>query len=229
VTVRWTTDRATSWIDGERSDHDVRSPTRWRLRILSDQMDHGVGRAPVAQFYAVIDSSIEVWLRPFGSDVPLEKSASGPGIDAEIVEDITLGVTHDVTTRARPADDGAVRWSCSCGTRSRGPAPPDEAAQAADDHRRDGMARRPGRFDLVVRQRADGQWEQARVPIARRFRLRVRSDFSPVRVHRLGLGEEFEIAVDGELGLWGRLLGMDTALRRDESGRGVTLMIFEDA
>jgi hypothetical protein len=229
LTIQWTAERATSWPDGERVDQDVRAAARWRLRLISDQMNYGAGMAPVAEFCAVIDSSLEIWLRPRGSDAPLEKSASGPGIDVEIVEDITTGLVHDVTTRARPADDGAVRWSCSCGTRSRGSAPPDEATAAADEHRRDAMSRRPGRFDLAVTQRADGTWEQSRLPIARRFRLRARSDFSEVRVHRLGLGEEFELSIDGQLGLWTRTLGTEAALRRDESGRGVTLMILEYA
>lgn len=230
MSILWTAERATSWPPGgERLDHEIRAVARWRIRVISDQLNYGAGRAPVADFTAVIDSSLEIWLRPFRTDAPLERSASGPGIDVEIVEDITLGVLHEVTTRARPADDGAVRWSCSCGTRSRGTAPPDEAGMAADEHVRDGMSRRPGRHDLAVKQDGEGAWRQDQVPIARRFRLRVRSDFSEVKVHRLGLGEEFELAVDGQLGLWGRVMGTDTALRRDESGRGVTLMILEDA
>jgi hypothetical protein len=229
VTIRWTADRATSWSGDERLDHDVRVAARWRLRLISDQLSYGVGRAPVADFHAVIDSDLEIWLRPFGSGQRLERSASGPGIDAEIVEDVTLGTTHEVTIRVRPSDDEVARWSCSCSVQSRGRAPLDRAREAAEEHQRAGRAHRPSRSEAAVAQGADGRWAQVQIPIARRFRLRSRSDFSPVKVHKLGLGEEFELAIDGRLGLWGRLMGSEGALRRDESGRGLTLLVLEDA
>ena len=43
----------------------------------------------------------------------------------------------------------------------------------------------------------------------------------------MGYGEEFELVIDGQLGLWTRRLGAEAALRRDEDARGVSLLVLD--
>lgn len=215
-----------SWGDGRRDERDLAVAARWRIRLISDRAAPRIGGAPTSDFVAAIDRDTELWVRPFSDGGPLARCAGGLGMDLEIVGDITLGLPHRTSVRTRPGDDAIARWSCSCGAGSRGDLPPDLAGEAADLHAGSAPASGARRTDRAVTQGEDGAWSQREIPVSRRFRACARSDFSRVPIHRTGYGEEFELAVDGTLGLWVRRLGADAALRRDESARGISLLVL---
>lgn len=229
--IEWTTERVLRWTDdGERDERDARCAQRWRLRVISDREANRVGGAPVVDFSAVLDGDLELWVRSWSTPgEPYERSTSGDGADLEVVGDVTRGMVHDTTVRAKPSDETVARWYCSCGVGSRGGSSPERAEEAAELHRTTALDRVPGPTDVAVAQGPDGRWGQREIRVARRFRVCARSDFSVVKVHRTGHGEEFELVVDGQLGLWVRRLGVDTALRKDESARGVSLLVLESA
>ena len=227
MAINWTTERVAAWERDERTERDARVARRWRLRAISDRSEHQVGGAPVADFVAIVDSDLEIWLRPFSADDPFERRASGPGVDVEIVEDITLGLPHDVRVQVKPSDDTVASWACSCGVGSRGTTSPELAREAADAHVAGARDRGPRRRDSAVGQWGDGVWSEREINVARRFRVCARSDFSAVKVHQMGYGEEFELVLDTQLGLWLRRLGHDAALRRDEGAAGVSLLVME--
>jgi hypothetical protein len=73
--------------------------------------------------------------------------------------------------------------------------------------------------DVSVAQDPGGGWLQREIRVAGRFHAVARGDF-PV--------SDFELVVDGRLGLWTRGFGSDSALRRDEDTRGgVSLLILD--
>ncbi len=224
--IEWSIDRAAVWEGEERVERDVLVASRWRLRLVSDRAERR-GGVPPSDFAAVVDRDLEIWIRPFASSAPLERSARGTGADLEIVEDITLGLRHETSVQVKPSDDTLARWSCTCGAGSRGTAAPDLAQEAAQEHVLLAPDRRTRPRDHAVAQLEDGTWARQEIGVARRFRICARSDFSAVKVHQLGYGEEFELVVDTRLGLWTRRLGHEAALRRDEGASGVSLLVAE--
>lgn len=210
----------------------VRVARRWRVRLISDQLDHRVGSAPMADFVLVLDRELELWVASWeDAERRYGRQASGPGLDLEVSGDLTLGQAHDVSVVVKPSDDTVARWQCTCGVSSRGTSTPERARIDGDEHaarKRRLAASRPRWTDVAVAQGTDGAWRQVTLKVVRRFRVTARSDFSRVKVHRSGVGEDFELAVDAGLGLWARRVGADAALRRDESGRGVTLVVLSD-
>jgi len=228
VTIRWTTERIASWVDGERVEREARTARRWRIRVLSDrEVKRESGKPPAVDFDAVILGDLELLVRAFGSGEPYEAGAAGAGTSLDVVEDVTLGIAHAAQVTIRPSDETRARWSCACGAGSRGDYPAERAQEAADDHVASShdSGRRPR--DVVVDQGGINGWAQRGIAVARRFRVCARSDLSIVKVHRTGYGEEFELVIDGELGLWTRRLGSESALRRDEDARGVSLLVLD--
>lgn len=214
---------------GERTASIVR---RWRVRLISDQLSHRAGSAPMADFVAALDRDLELWVAAWQDpDRRFARQASGPGLDLEVSGDLTLGLQHASTVVVKPSDDTVARWYCACGVSSRGSSNPERARMDADEH----VAREsrspsagPRWTDVAVAQGADGAWAQVTIKVARRFRVTARSDFSLVHVHRTGAGEDFELVLDGRLGLWARAVGEEGALRKDRDGRGVTLVVLSD-
>lgn len=224
--IRWTTERISTWRGGELVESSARVAGRWRLRVLSDRRS---GRTYVANFdaaFAVANDGFGLWVRTFGSGEPFAPEVEADGVSLQIVGNITGGLQHEVTVRRKPGDDTVARWSCSCGTTSRGDASPEIAREAADAHAQLATDDRPRPRDRAVAQGPDGRWSQAEVAVAQRFRVCVRSELSVARMHQKGIGEEFELAVDGRLELWTRRLGSESALRKDEDGKGVSLLTF---
>ena len=214
----------------ERSVSVVR---RWRIRLISDQLSHRAGTAPMADFVAAMDRELELWVAAQQDpDRRFARQASGPGLDLEVSGDLTLGLQHVVTVVIKPSDDSIARWHCTCGVSSRGSLNPERARMDADEHavRESSLpSARPRWMDIAVAQdAADGSWAQAPIKVARRLRITARSDFSLVHVHRMGTGEDFELVIDGRLGLWVRVVGEEGALRKDRDGRGVTLVVLSD-
>jgi hypothetical protein len=229
LAIQWTNESILAWRDGEMSEASVRAAGRWRLRVLSDRL----GRSPRAANYDAIfarrsdEESFGLWVRPFGSTRPYGQTADGGGMSIQIVEDITSGLRHEVSVRVKPGDEATARWSCSCGTTSRHAASPELMREEAEAHA--AFATDTGRRlrDRAVAQREDGVWSDVDVAVIQRHRACIRSEISPVAVHRKGIGEEFELVVDGRLGLWTRLLCSEAALRRDVDGRGVSLLTLD--
>ena len=228
MTIAWTTERVVRWDGGGESEEiAIRCARHHRLRVLSDPQRGKLGdQIPRADFEVAIDAELMPWLRALGTADPYEHRASGQGVDLEIVEDITLGVRHETKVHVKPSDPTIARWTCSCGTSSRGVLSPDFATEAAEAHRSfaTDAVRRP--TDLAVAQDDTGQWAQRQILVARRLRLCARSDFSTIVAHRKGSGEDFELVVDAGLGLWLRRLSTDNLLRHDESASGVSVMVF---
>jgi hypothetical protein len=213
----------------ERSVSIVR---RWRVRLISDQLSHRVGTAPMADFLAVLDRELELWVAAQQDpDRRFARQASGPGLDLEVSGDLTLGLQHVATVVVKPGDHSVARWHCTCGVTSRGSSNPERARMDADEHvgRESSLpSARPRWTDIAVAQDSDGGWAQVPIKVARRLRITARSDFSLVHVHRMGTGEDFELVIDGRLGLWVRVVGEEGALRKDRDGRGVTLVVLSD-
>lgn len=213
----------------ERSVSVVR---RWRIRLISDQLNHRVGDAPMSDFLAILDRDLELWLAAWqDAERRFSRQASGPGLDLEVSGDLTLGLRHAATIVVKPSDESIARWRCECGVSSRGSSNPERAKMEADEHV-DRESRSPlsvPRWTDVAVDQVEGGWAQVTIKVARRFRVTARSDFSLVHVHRSGTGEDFELVVDGRLGLWVRVVGEEGALRRDRDGRGVTLVVLDDA
>lgn len=228
MTIAWTTERVVRWDSGVVEEREVRCARRHRIRVLSDPHERRLGdRIPQADFDVAIDAEVVPWLRPAGDAAPYEHRASGQGVDLEIMEDVTLGVRHETRVHVKPSDPTSARWTCSCRAGSRGVLSPEFAAEAAEAHRLMAVDGRRRPTDVAVVQDRDGVWGQHSVRVVRRFRACARSDFSTVRAHRLGHGEDFELVVDAGLGLWLRCLGSDGLLRRDETARGVSMLVLD--
>lgn len=236
MTVRWSEESVRDWREGRASDRTVRIAQRWRFRVASDRLA-ARGEAQVGSrgedFYAALDGDLELWVRTFTGASSFSRSAHGGGVSVDLGADITLGLRHEVGVRLKPSDESRARWSCSCGVASRGESSPEQAHEAARAHEAEARGRgASGRMaleDSAVVQETDGSWSRRGISIIRRVRTCVRSDLSAVRAHKTGHGEEFELAVDGNLRLWTRVLGSEAALRRDDDARGVSLMIFDVA
>lgn len=213
----------------ERSVSVVR---RWRLRLISDQLSHRAGTAPMADFLAAMDRDLELWVAAWQDpDRRFARQASSTGLDLEVSGDLTLGLQHAATVVVKPSDDSVARWHCACGVSSRVALNPERARMDADEHvTRESQSPLAGPrwTDVAVAQDSGGSWAQVPIKVARRWRVTARSDFSLVRVHRAGSGEDFELVVDGRLALWVRSVGEEGALRRDRDGRGVTLVVLSD-
>lgn len=228
--IAWSEIRTVTWRGddhGERDERVVRSPLRRRVRVVSDRGEHRrFGSTPCADFDAALDADLGIWLRAPGDDC-YEQRASVGSADLQVVGDVTLGVEHQVQVVVRPSDPDQARWHCSCGVGARAPAPTDLAHAAADAHAAGALdtCRRP--TDVAVTQGADGSWAQRQVLVARRHRVCARSDFSVVRSHWTGHGEDFEVVVDAQLRLWVRRFGIEAALRQDECARGVSLIVLD--
>ena len=82
-----------------------------------------------------------------------------------------------------------------------------------------------GRQDDAVSPVDGGRWARRPIAVARRCRVTIHAP-SVARVHQRGIGEDFELVVDAQLGLWVRRWGKHTALRRDEDGIGVSLLVL---
>jgi len=83
--------------------------------------------------------------------------------------------------------------------------------------------------EIAVAQDDRGVWGPRSVTVATRRELRVVSDRSTQVVHRRGRGENFELVIDArDLGAWVRRSGSEAQLRRDEDGRGVSVIVLED-
>jgi len=227
MTIAWTTERVVRYDRGADEEVEIRCVRHHRLRVLSDPQRGKLGdQIPRADFEVAIDAELTPWLRALGTREPYEHQASGQGVDLEIREDITLGVQHETKVHIKPSDPTIARWTCTCGTSSRGILSPDFAAEGAEAHRTfaTDAVRLP--IDLAVAQDEAGQWAQRQIRVARRLRLCARSDFSTIVAHRKGSGEDFELVVDAGLELWLRRLSTDNLLRRDESASGVSVMVF---
>jgi hypothetical protein len=83
-------------------------------------------------------------------------------------------------------------------------------------------------LETAVAQDPDGVWRQREVTSVARFRVRVVSDRSRSPLHQRGRGEDFELVVDADLGVWVRRFGTDQTLRKDEDATGVSLVVVED-
>lgn len=227
--IRWNDERGVTWSGGERRDEALRAAQRWRLRVVSDPRRPRVGGAPLRDFDAVIDAELRLWFRPFGVDSPYQGEVDHGGVSIQLVANITGGVRHEVSVRARPSvgDDQGVRWSCSCGASSRGDLSAEIAREGAEAHAILATDGRRRLHDQAVAQQADGTWARRDVAIIHRYHARVRSDLSSHAAHRKGNGEDLELAVDGMLGLWVRRLGRDAPLRRDEDTRGLSVIAFD--
>ncbi len=241
--VQWT-DELVSPDDGDPAM--VRAAQRWRIRVVSDRSVVSIAPAPSSSaapsspasrsedFLAILDQEFRLWLRHPGED-SYRAHARGGGVAVQIVADVTRGVEHRTSVRRKPSDELRARWSCACGVSGRGDAAPDVATAAAEAHVLAARAREEaaasmsgGRSrDAAVAQDDRGQWSRRDVVAVRRFRTCVRSDRSGVRAHQRGHGEEFELVVDGRLGLWTRVLGSEAALRTDQDARGVSLILLE--
>lgn len=226
--IRWTTERVLSWRDDEFVEQEVQAAARWRLRAISNRSSARPLQTDFDAILARSDQDLILRIRSFGTGSgPYATEARAGGTSLAVLANITLGVKHEAKVRIKPSDDSIARWSCTCGTSSRGPASPEAAREAAEAHvlfAPDAQARPR---DRAVAQGPDGRWAQADVAVAQRFRTCVRSEVSASRSHLAGVGEDFEIAVDGRLGLWVRKLGSEAALRKDDDGRGVSLLAFD--
>lgn len=232
MTIAWTDEEVTgAGLDGHAAQVEhVRAAARWRVRVLSDRaVARADGTAWSQDFGLMLDDQFRVWVRPFGQPSAYARVAHAGGVALEIVQDITRGIVHQVAVRTKPSDETRARWQCTCGVGSRGEASPEAAQIAAEAHVEAAVARGVAPRDRAVCQDAAGAWAQRDVAVVRRIRACVRSDLSVVRSHRTGYGEEFELVIDGRLGLWVRGLGAETALRKDEDGRGVALLVLEGA
>jgi hypothetical protein len=238
VTVLWTSELVSRDDGGPEL---VRASKRWRIRVVSDRyasrlLPDGSAERVASRsedFLVILDEEFGLWIRHPEED-SFRAHARGGGVAFEMVANVTKGIEHLISIRRKPSDDLRARWSCSCGAHGRGDAAPDITAAAAEAHAsvakehdeatvaRGGMSR-----EVVVAQDEDGQWSRRSVTIVRRFRVCVRSDRSVVKAHQRGHGEEFELAVDGQLGLWSRCLGSDAALRTDQDARGVSLILLD--
>ena len=241
--VQWTDELV---APGDGDPVMVRAAQRWRVRVVSDRSavttpssSSSPSSFPASRsedFLAILDDEFHLWLRHPEEDA-YRAHARGGGVAIEVVADVTAGVEHRTSVRRKPSDDLRARWSCTCGASGRGDAAPDVVTAAAEAHveaarARDGATtnERGGRSrDAAVAQDDRGQWSKRDVAAVRRFRTCVRSDRSVVRAHQRGHGEEFELVVDGRLGLWARGLGSDAALRTDCDARGVSLILLEVA
>lgn len=208
----------------------MRAAARWPLRVLSDRFSRSARASNFDAVFAAGASSsdgFDLWVRPAGSDRPYGAVADEGGASIQIVENVTLGLRHDVSVRVKPGDELTARWSCSCGTTSRRSASRELAREEADAHAAFATDAGPRPRDRAVAPGAGGTWSDLEVAVAQRYRVCVRSERSTVAAHTKGIGEEFEVVVDGRLGLWIRQLCNDAALRRDVDGRGVSLLAFD--
>ncbi len=170
----------------------------------------------------------DLWilLRRFGSSDPYARRVDSGHAEICVEEDVTAGIAHRAVARPRPSDPATARWVCSCGVRSKGAAPTEDAVTQAAQHAAE-ASNGPRLRDVVVDKAPGGSWAQREASVYRRFRAVVRARRSDARVHRSGVGEDFELAIDSSLHLWVRRLGNEGALRRDQDGRGVSIVVFE--
>jgi len=171
----------------------------------------------------------DLWilLRRFGSMDPYARRVDSGHAEICVEEDVTAGIVHRAVARSRPSDPASARWVCSCGVKSKGTVPTEDAVAQAAQHERESPDARSRPRDVVVDKGRDGSWAQREALIYRRFRAVVRARRSDARIHRSGVGEDFELAVDSSLHLWVRRLGNESALRRDQDGRGASIVVFE--
>lgn len=83
-------------------------------------------------------------------------------------------------------------------------------------------------IERAVAQDDDGIWREREISTVARFRCRVLSDRSRARLHQLGIGEDFEVAIDKDLELWVRKFGTDQSFRKDSDVVGVSLQILDN-
>ncbi len=226
--IEWTTERVASRRGGELVEEDARASARWRLRVISNRTSPSPAMADFDAIMAWLGDVVLIRARPFGTGESFAAQARSAGMSIQVLEDITNGLKHEVTVRVKPGDASTARWSCrGCGTTSRGALTPEIAQEASSAHVLFAPDSARRLRDRAVAQGADGRWTSAEISIAWRFRACVRSDVSAVRSHMGGVGEDFELAIDGRFGLWVRRLSSDAALRKDEDGRGVSLLSLE--
>jgi hypothetical protein len=127
--------------DGVWRRHEVVSVARFRLRAVSDRSrakthQRGAG----VDFELVVDGNLGVWLRSFGHEGSLRRDVDHDGVSLVVVEDVTLGIQHELSYSSRPSDD-LVRWMCTCNAGSRGWVERPTAEQQAEGHRARAIAR----------------------------------------------------------------------------------------
>ncbi len=124
-------------VDGTWARREVKVAQRFRIRVISDRAgvksnSHQFGHGE--EFDLLVDTHLDVWVRPFGSAAPFSKDQDAHGVSMLVVDNITAGILHEVRVQGKPADDGQARWTCSCGAGSRSPLAPEVARTEADAH-----------------------------------------------------------------------------------------------
>jgi len=228
--IRYSDELACAWVDGSRVDRFVRAVRRWRVRAVSDRLGQTRrGSALVDDFRAILDDEFKLWVRPWmgpASDAPHAASASTDHVELTVVRDVTRGMPHDVAMRPRPRDASRARWTCSCGVSSRGDYPAERARSSADDHVSSALDAAPRPRDVAIIHSWSGL-APGEIAVVRRFWVRAITRWSTVAVHQRGVGEDFELVVDGSLRLWVRRIGQDGFLSTDNDGRGVSILTIE--
>lgn len=123
--------------DGTWTRKDVKVAQRFRMRVISDRANatshsHQFGHGEY--FELLVDTQLDVWVRPFGSSGPFRKDEDAYGVSVVIVDNVTLGVVHDARVRVKPSDPQSSTWSCSCGAGARRPTDADAAKAELEAH-----------------------------------------------------------------------------------------------
>lgn len=143
--------------DGVWRQREIFSVARFRVRVVSDRSRSRLHQQGVGEdFEIVVDKDLELWVRKFGTDTALRKDEDLLGVSLVVVENVTLGVPHELSYPTRPAVP-LVRWSCSCGARSRGELAPEAARKQAEEHRQQAIERDTAAEQLSRRRLADRQ------------------------------------------------------------------------
>lgn len=198
---------------------EVAVAASWILRAITDRALRQYIRPRMTDFDAVLDDDLRLWVSPRGA-LALGRSACGVGADLDVLADVTRGVVHEVSVRVKPGDSESARWSCSCGAAQRGSAAlsPDRARSDGDAHASGAIDAGPRPVDQAVDQEGTSSWSLREIRAVRRFHAVVCNDS--------GVSSNYELVVDGRLGLWVRQLGAQAALRKDQDARGVSLLVL---
>jgi hypothetical protein len=138
VAISWVNELVVAQTpDGTWARREVKVAQRFRIRVISDRAgvksnSHQFGHGE--EFELLVDTHLDVWVRPFGSAAPFAKDFDAHGVSMLVVDNITAGVLHEVRIQQKPADENVARWTCSCGASSRAPVTPEAARAEADAH-----------------------------------------------------------------------------------------------
>lgn len=194
----------------------------WILRAITDRALRQYVRPRMTDFDAVLDCDLRLWVSPRGTPA-FGRSARGVGADLDVLADVTRGVVHAVSVRVKPGDSESARWSCSCGAAQRGSAvlSPERAGSDGEAHASGARDSVPRPVDQAVDQEGTSSWSLREIRAVRRFHAALCNDS--------GTSSDYELVVDGRLGLWVRQLGAQAALRKDQDARGVSLLVLDSA